>query len=63
MKVRLGKILQGIIKQGDANKALSGAIKNRGATSTAIKNSAANLTANKKQLVDTFLKSSKLKLY
>lgn len=61
MKVRLGKILQGIIKQGDANKALSGIIKGRGATSTAIKNSAANLTANKKQLVDTFLKSKQAK--
>ena len=45
MKVRLGKILQGIIKQGEANKALSSAIKGRNVTSTAIKNSAANLTS------------------
>ena len=51
MKVRLGKILKGIIKQGEANKALSSAIKGRNVTSTAIKNSAANLTPAKKELV------------
>ena len=57
MKIRLGKILQGIIKQGEANKALSGAIKGRNVTSTAIKNSAANLTPAKKELVEKYLQT------
>ena len=61
MKVRLGKILQGIIKQGEANKALSSAIKGRNVTSTAIKNSAANLTPAKKELVDKYLQTKQAK--
>jgi hypothetical protein len=61
MKIRLGKILQGIIKQGEANKALSGAIKGRNVTSTAIKNSAANLTPAKKELVDKYLQTKQAK--
>lgn len=61
MKIRLGKILQGIIKQGEANKALSGAIKGRNVTSTAIKNSAANLTPAKKELVEKYLQTKQAK--
>ncbi len=61
MKVRLGKILKGIIKQGEANKALSSAIKGRNVTSTAIKNSAANLTPAKKELVDKYLQTKQAK--